>query len=189
MDAHPAQVRDVRLGTSRHDSPDELVGDLGRLGVDEAGVEREPIDCLGYLALGHGVVDLVEPPVARAWRRDFVQLLHELQSPDASFAIEEAVDLGLTIPELPTVGPHDLVEVAGDRVVRGREVHRRAKQALVRPVEELGDVVVLVPRLRRRQVAVVFGLERLLLLGVLEQVLADHVRHRVLFAGKAVELT
>src|SRR6266571_2124697 len=117
----------MRLRTSRHNSPDELVGDLRCFGVNEASVEGEPIDCLGYLALGHGVVDLVEPPVARAWRRDLVQLLHELQSPDPSFAIEEAVDLGLTIPELPAVGPHDLVENTGDRVVRGREVHRRAE--------------------------------------------------------------
>ena len=48
----------------------------------------------------------------------------------------------------------------------------RSPQVLVRSGEELGDVVILLPGLRRRQVVAVLGLERLLLLGVAEQVLA-----------------
>ena len=46
----------------------------------------------------------------------------------------------------------------------------RAPQALVGPGEELGDVEIFLPGLGRRQVVAVLGLERLLLLRVLEQV-------------------
>ena len=67
-------------------------------------------------------------------------------------------------------------------------MHGRAIQALLGPIEELGDVVVLVPVPGGRQIAVVLGLECLLLLGVLEQVLAHDIRQRVLFARQAVQL-
>ena len=67
-------------------------------------------------------------------------------------------------------------------------MHGRAIQPLLGPIEELGDVVVLVPVPGGRQIAVVLGLECLLLLGVLEQVLAHDIRQRVLLARQAVQL-
>ncbi|MCY1236714.1 hypothetical protein D9M72_493850 [compost metagenome] len=124
---------------------------------------------------GEGGVHFTEGEVQRVRRREFrgAYVLLEATNPAG------IVDLGVHRLRIEEHGA-GIVRVAGiagnvaeqepELLAAAAEGFRRAPEVVGRLVEVFGDVEILLPGLRRRQVVTVLGLEGLLVVGVLEEV-------------------
>ena len=154
----------------------EVAGDLG-VRVDRRVVERreegEVVHAHRRQALGDRLVVLLEEGLAPVRRGELVELAIHLERRHRLFGVDDAVDLvGRIVAEVAAIGEQRVLVAHHQRVIGVVGVDGDAVAALVRPVEELGDVAHLVPGLRRREVVAVLRLERLHLGRILEPVLA-----------------